>query len=199
MKYNYVVIEREFASGGQEIGMLTAKKLNIPCYGREILEKAAKRENVSVEYLEELEENTSGSFLYSLYKMSGITNGSMGSATAAEKLNADEIDIIRKFASEGPAVFVGRSAAFAIKDRKDVLKVFVHSDMESRIKRACEVYGFDNSEVRSILKKCDKRRSNYYKMNFGNDWKEMTNYDLIINSSALGTEKASDIITECCR
>ena len=53
MRFNYIVIEREFASGGRDIGKLVANKLNIPCYGREILEKAAERENLSVEYVEE--------------------------------------------------------------------------------------------------------------------------------------------------
>ena len=65
MRFNYIVIEREFASGGRDIGKLVANKLNIPCYGREILEKAAERENLSVEYVEELEEGSTGSFLRS--------------------------------------------------------------------------------------------------------------------------------------
>ena len=85
MKYNYIAIEREYASGGQEIGTLAAEKLGIPCYGREILEKTAQRENISVDYIEEMEENPQGSFLYSLYKISGMSNGSFGKATAAEK------------------------------------------------------------------------------------------------------------------
>lgn len=77
-EFNYIVIEREFASGGRDIGKLVADKLNIPCYGREILEKAAERENLSVEYVEELEEGSTGSFLYSLYKISSMADGTMG-------------------------------------------------------------------------------------------------------------------------
>ena len=52
MKYNYIAIEREYASGGQEIGTLAAEKLGIPCYGLEILEKTAQRENISGDYIE---------------------------------------------------------------------------------------------------------------------------------------------------
>jgi len=163
MRFNYIVIEREFASGGRDIGKLVANKLNIPCYGREILEKAAERENLSVEYVEELEEGSTGSFLYSLYKISSMADGTMGGATAAEKLNSDEINIIRELALCGPTVFVGRSAAYALNDRNDVLKVFVHADREFRIKRACEVYGLEEGSVKSILKKYDKRRSNILK------------------------------------
>lgn len=199
MRFNYIAIEREFASGGRDIGRLAAEMLNIPCCGREILEKAAERENRSVEYVEELEETSAGSFLYSLYKISGITKGAGEQATAAERLNADEINIIREIAAGGPAVFVGRSAAFALKDRKDVLKVFIHADTESRIKRACEVYGISENEVRGLLKKSDKRRSNYFKMNSGKDWKEVDNYDLILDSGVLGIEKSAEIIAGCCK
>ena len=199
MRFNYIVIEREFASGGRDIGKLVANKLNIPCYGREILEKAAERENLSVEYVEELEEGSTGSFLYSLYKISSMVDGTMGGATAAEKLNSDEINIIRELALCGPTVFVGRSAAYALNDRNDVLKVFVHANHDFRIKRACEVYGLEEGSVKSILKKYDKRRSNYFKMNCGKDWNEIRNYDLILDSSVLGIEKAAEIIAECCK
>ena len=94
---------------------------------------------------------------------------------------------------------MGRSAAYALNDRNDVLKVFVHADREFRIKRACEVYGLEEGSVKSILKKYDKRRSNYFKMNCGKDWNEIRNYDLILDSSVLGIEKAAEIIAECCK
>ena len=67
MKYNIVTIEREYASGGREIGYRTAEKLGIPYYGKEILEMAAKKKGVSPEYLEELEETPTNSFFYSVY------------------------------------------------------------------------------------------------------------------------------------
>ena len=136
--------------------------------------------------------------MYSLYKISGMSNGSLGKATAAEKLNADEIETIREIAAEGPAVFVGRCAAFAIKERKDVLKVFVHANIDYRIKRAEEVYKISASDVKSVLKKYDKKRSNYYRMNFSRDWRDVSNYDLVIDSSVLGTEKAAELIAQCC-
>ena len=70
MKYNIVTIEREYASGGREIGYRTAEKLGIPYYGKEILEMAAKKKGVSPEYLEELEETPTNSFFYSVYMLS---------------------------------------------------------------------------------------------------------------------------------
>lgn len=57
MKYKVIAIEREYASGGSEIGEKLGEKLGIPCYGHEILEKGAAKLNVSVEYLRNAEEN----------------------------------------------------------------------------------------------------------------------------------------------
>ena len=57
-----MLLNGNLPAAGRDIGKLVANKLNIPCYGREILEKAAERENLSVEYVEELEEGSTGSF-----------------------------------------------------------------------------------------------------------------------------------------
>ena len=61
------------------------------------------------------------------------------------------------------------------------------------------MYGYEENTVKNVLKKYDKRRSNYYKMNSGKNWKEINNYDLILDSSVLGIEKAASIIAECCK
>ncbi len=195
MKFNYIAIEREYASGGSEIGRKVSEILHIPCYGREIVELTAKRRNVSVEYIEELEENTSGSFLYSLYRMSDVT----GSPTESEAVNVEEINVIRELAGNGPAVFVGRSAAVALHQKYNVLKVFVHASEEFREKRASEVYGIEKSSVKSVIRSYDKRRAAYYKANFGREWKDYGSYDLVLDSSVLGTDKCAAAIAQCAR
>lgn len=195
MKFNYIAIEREYASGGSEIGKKVSELLDIPCYGREILEITAKRHNVSVEYIEELEENTSGSFLYSLYRMSDMT----GSPTASETVNVEEINVIRELAGNGPAVFVGRSAAVALYQKYPVLKVLVHASEEFREKRAHDIYGIEKNNLKSVIKSYDKRRAAYYKANFGREWKDYGGYDLVLNSSVLGTDKCAAAIAECAR
>ncbi len=195
MKYNYIAIEREYASGGNEIGKKISEILNIPYYGREILELTAQRCNVSVEYIEELEESTSGSFLYSLYKMANMT----GSPTASETVNLEEMNIIRELAGNGPAVFVGRTASYALKNMKNVLKIFVHASPDYRENRANEIYGVDAEKVKAVIKKFDKRRSSYYMANFGKEWKDYGSYDLVLDSGTLGIEKCASVIAECAK
>ena len=55
MSNRIITIEREYASGGREVGEMVAQKLGIPFYNREILQMASERCNVSPEYLETAE------------------------------------------------------------------------------------------------------------------------------------------------
>ena len=64
--YKIIAIEREYASGGSEIGERLAAKLGIPCYGREILERAAQARGTTPEQIVHMEEATTGSFLYTI-------------------------------------------------------------------------------------------------------------------------------------
>ena len=73
MKYHVIAIEREFASGGQQIGSMLGERLGIPCYGREILKMAAKEKGANLEYLEGIEEKATGSVLYSMYVIASMT------------------------------------------------------------------------------------------------------------------------------
>ena len=146
MKYNVIAIEREYASGGQEIGRRTAEALGIPCYGREILEIAAQRGGRSPEYLEQLEETATNSLLYSFYRISQQSaQGNMLSNEDA--LYLAEWKIIQELADQGPAVFVGRCASYVLKRRKDLLSVFVRAGVDFRVERAVREYGVERERA----------------------------------------------------
>lgn len=46
-----------------------------------------------------------------------------------------QFEAIKKLAAEGPCVMVGRCADYALADNKDCFSVFVHADLDWRIKR----------------------------------------------------------------
>ncbi len=198
MKFNYIAIEREYASGGTEIGKLVGDILDISCYGKEIPELTSQRIEMPIERVLELEENATGSLLYSLSRMttSFISSGKR-EVNSFETVILEEMETIRKLSGNGPAVFVGRSATKALSDRNDVLKVFIHASMDFREKRGTKVYKVCKSEIKDIIKKHDKRRASYYKENFGTDWKNYSDYDLVLDSSVLGIEKCATVIAEC--
>ncbi|WP_392888347.1 AAA family ATPase [Eubacterium limosum] len=194
MKYNIVTIEREYASGGREIGYRTAEKLGIPYYGKEILEMAAKKKGVSPEYLEELEETPTNSFFYSVYMLSKNLIGDTPSLPENDALRLAEAEIINDLAAEGSCVIIGRCACHALRRRKDVLNVFIHSSWEARVKRAVETYGVDAANAEVVLKKFDKRRACYYNANTGKKWSDPEGYHMILDSDRLGIGKCVDIL-----
>ena len=194
MKYNIITIEREYASGGREIGGLVAEKLGIPCYGQEILELAAEHYNTSPERLEHLEETATTSFLYSVYLLSQDPASIINSTPREDTLNIVENKIILDLASKGPAVFIGHCAGYVLRNRADLLNVFIHQDINKRLKRAILKYENDVDKADSVLKKYDKRRGNYYSANTGEKWTDSKNYHLVMDSGKLGIEGCADII-----
>lgn len=198
MKYNVIAIEREYASGGQEIARRTAEHLGIPCYGREILDLAAQRVGKSPEYIEHLEETGTNSFLYSFYMMS--KQAAQGNMTSNEDaLYLAEWKIIHELANQGPAVFVGRCASYVLKERKDLLSVFVRADFDFRIRRAVEEYGVERERADWTLRRWDKRRASYYSSNTGVKWDDPRNYHMALDSGRLGIERCAQIIGEAAR
>lgn len=197
MKYHVIAIEREYASGGQEIGEKIAKRLGIPCYGHEILKMAAEENGVNIEFLEDLEEKATSSILYSVHIMTSLANmGKVNRITNASELFVAESNIIRRI-TQTPAVIVGWCAVDSLRDRKDVLRVFIHADLEARKKRAVESYGIEPDQVGSVLHQADKRRGGYYKINTGMNWKDIDNYHMVLDSGLLGVEKCVDILEQC--
>ena len=196
MKYNIIAIEREYASGGQEIGQKTAQALGIPCYGREILEMAAKRGGKSPDYLEQLEETATNSLLYSFYLMS--RHSAQGSVMSNEDaLYLAEWKIIEELANQGPAVFVGRCASYVLGQRTDLLSVFVRSDFPHRIERAVKEYGIERGRAEWTLRRWDKRRASYYSTNTGLKWDDPRNYHLVLDSGKLGIDGCVSLLRSC--
>lgn len=196
MKYRVVAIEREFASGGQEIGRRLAERLKVPCYGREILQMAADEMNIDLRSLEAIEEKAAGSLMYSMYLFSNFSGDRTLSGEG--RLFVKESEIINRL-TQTPAVVVGRCAVHSLADRSDVLRVFIRADREYRRKRSVETYEIPRERAEETLRRADRRRSGYYKTNTGKDWKDHENYHLILDSGAMGMDKCVEILEVCCK
>ena len=104
--------------------------------------------------------------------------------------------MIKKVADEESCVIVGRCADFILKDRKNVIKIFIYSDIEDKIERATKIYGFNKEKAEKEIKRIDKLRANHYKYYTNKEWKDYSNYDICINSDSFGVEKAANLICE---
>ena len=191
MSNRIITIGREFGSGGRTIGREVAKKLGIPCYDQELIEKMAEESGFTREYVEKESENASlGSWAASALGM----DGSYTAPTNQDRLWAVQSRIIREIAEKESCVIVGRCADVILEDKADLLRVFIHADFDARAKRIVEKYGETEVPTEKRLRDKDKRRALYYQFYTDRKWGDIENYDIILNSSALGPERCVDII-----
>ena len=191
MSNRIITIGREFGSGGRTLGREVAKKLGIPCYDQELIEKMAEESGFTREYVEKESENASlGSWAASALGM----DGTYTAPTNQDRLWAVQSRIIREIAEKESCVIVGRCADVILEDKADLLRVFIHADFDARAKRIVEKYGETEIPTEKRLRDKDKRRAMYYQFYTDRKWGDIENYDIILNSSALGLERCVDII-----
>ena len=188
MKQGIITISREFGSGGRTIGKAVAQKLGIPCYDAELITEMAKQSGFAEDYVREAGEYAPGGLLNSMF------TSRAGGPTNEDILWQIQCNIVAQLAKKGPCVIVGRCGDYILRDRPDVLKVFVHADMAFRAKRIVEVYGQREESPEQRLKDKDKRRSTYYRFYTGRKWGQLDTYDLMLNSGVLGIKKCTELI-----
>ena len=101
-----------------------------------------------------------------------------------------------KSVSKDSCVIVGRCADYILRKNKDLIKVFLYSDPSSKEKRAILYYGLKEKNILKEIEKIDKEREKHYKFYTGTDWKNFSNYDIMLNVDKYGVEKTADIIVD---
>lgn len=189
-----ITIDRQYGSGGLEVAEIVAKRLGIPCYGREIMEQMAEEKGISLRDLEKLDEKRTGSFLHdlSLYVF-GFQNYDRMMEPFDVRRETDVV--IKKLADQGPCVLVGRCADEALRESGAALNLFVcASSLEERKRRIHEVDHVPMEEAEEALNRKDRQRSEYYHYFTGRHWGYPDNYDACLNTTVFGYEGCASII-----
>ena len=137
MKHTIITIGRQFGSGGREIAQKLSRLLEIPFYDKELIEVAAKESGMHQDVVKNIDETASHSLLYSLSTGSFILGGRYSPLTDApinDKLYFIQSDIIRHIADEGSCIIVGRCADYILRERPELLSLFIYAPLEERIK-----------------------------------------------------------------
>lgn len=194
-----ITIGREYGSGGRQIGQEIAKYFGIKCYDKELLEHAANESGICRELFENHDEKPTKSFLYSLVMDTysfGYSNTSLTDMPINHKIFLAQFDTIKKIASEGPCVIVGRCADYALANHPNCFHVFVHADFEWRIKRISMRNGKTEKEAKEMILRTDKSRASYYNYYTNKKWGSASGYHMSIDSSKFGIETAANVIIE---
>ncbi len=183
-----ITISREYGSGGRYIGRLIADKLGIKFYDKDFVAELAKETGLAEEYIENNEQKRTA--------LAGLNNGYYVGLDNSDELFIKEAELIKKVANKESCVIIGRCADFILKDKENVIKVFVYANQEDKIKRATEIYGLDKTKAEKEIKRIDKLRANHYKHYTEKNWSDHSNYDICINSDTLGVESSADLICQ---
>lgn len=187
-----ITVSREFGSGGRTIGKRLAEELGVPCYDSEIIEKVAVESGFAEEYIKDKGEYTHPSLIMGLFTNRTLYTG----PSNEDKIWIIQCKIIKELASKGPCVIVGRCADYILRNRDDLIKVFIYADIEERAKRIVEHYGETDDDPIKRLKDKDKRRAAYYQHYTDMNWGASRNYDVCLNSSVVGIEESVKILKD---
>ncbi|MEY8428791.1 cytidylate kinase-like family protein [Lachnospiraceae bacterium 46-15] len=192
-----ITIARQYGSGGKTIGQMLAKDMGIPFYSREILRMASDDSGIREELFNQADERLRSNPLFGASKKvytGGLISPESDDFVSSENLFNYQAKIIKELAEKGSCVIVGRCADFVLKDRADVVSVFVHAPADYCMERAMERNDMSRKEMEKFIAKTDKYRGDFYHYYTGNVWNDARNYDLCLNSSKLGFEKCVEEI-----
>lgn len=194
MEKKIVTISREFGSGGRTIGKMVADKLGYKFYDSEIIDLVIEDTGLSREIVERYDEYAThkNSFLYSIAVNSGGDNYS--GLSFANRVQVAQVNLIKRIAEEGNCVIMGRGADYILRERDDCFNVFVRADMNFRAKHVLEMYGETDVKIEDRLHDKDVRRKVFYRSFAMREWGACENYNLMLDSGAIGIEKCAEII-----
>ena len=193
MAKRIITISREFGSGGRFIGEEVAKKLGMAYYDKNVITEIAEKSGLSPEYIQENSELSPKKGLYA-YALAGrdITGKSV-----EDIVYEAQRKVILELVEKEPCVIIGRNADFILKDRDDVLNVFIHGNMPEKMQRISCLYNVSGQEAVKMMADTDKRRLANYNFYTEQKWGKASNYTLCLNSSELGYDRCEAIIMEC--
>ena len=181
-----ITISREFGSGGRELGLKLADKLGIPFYDKELISMAADDINIAEDAFQHYDEHIvvhdplDRQFYHAFSEVYQIP--------MSDQIFVAQSNVIRRLASYGPCIIVGRCADMILTDS---LNLFIYAKMKDRIRRMLELESeaeSDGKEMERRIREVDRKRKEYDQYDTGNTWGRAQNYHLCLDSGPVGVE-----------
>lgn len=194
MEKKVITISREYGAGGRSVGRMVAEKLGIPFYDDKLVEKVAVESGFAPNFIEENGEYSPTSSIFSYaFAPQGIPGVMNGLSTSDYLWNA-QCKVILQLAEAGPCVIVGRNADYILKDRADVLHIYLTADIPHRAERVMEMHHETEKMALARIQEKDKKRRVNYQHYTGRTWGMAQNYSMTLDTSVLGWELAAELI-----
>lgn len=188
-----LAIEREFGSGGRDIGKRVAALAGIPYYDGEMLIRQAEEKGVSLDLLEEYDEKKTGSILYNIALFANY-NQDMNQNKIYEVCCGLQ-ETIRDLEMQGPAVFIGRCSTEILRGNPEVVRTYIYSsEEENKLERIIRTEKVSREQARKLMAKKDRQRSSYFKYWTQKKWEDRKNYDMELNTAELSPDVCAQIL-----
>lgn len=198
MAKRVITIARGFGSGGRTVGKLLAQRLDIDYYNDDLIKLASEESGINLELFGKADEYVKAN-LFKRYKRSygeWIISPDSDKFVSNDNLFNYQAKIIKDLAEKQDCIIIGRCADYILRDTENVCRIFVYANKQTCISRVTELYGMLPDEAEKKIASIDKARAAYYKYYTGNEWDDVQNFDLCLNTSEISFEKATDIICE---
>lgn len=182
-----IAVSREFGSGGHVIAEELAKRFDLPLYDSSLLRKIAEERDLNLKNLSRFDEVPKRRFL------SRRVRGYDSSPEAA--IAEMQFNYMKEMAENGDSfVIVGRCAETVLSDYDCMIPIFILGEMESRVKRIAFLHSLSDQDAEDLIEDMDRKRKEYHNYYCEVKWGDSRNYDISINSSALGISMTVDIL-----
>ena len=183
-----VTFARGFGTGGKAIASQLARDLGIHCYENRILTLASQLSGLDENVFQEVNEK--------MRETGGFTSFLRGLPRSKSYITRNE-KIIRDLAEKESCVIVGKCADYVLKDRPNVVSIYIEAPRAFCVERTIANMGVTEEVANATIERTDKYRADYYKYyTHGNYWTNPVNYDLTLNSDRVGVENCVKTIEQ---
>jgi cytidylate kinase len=204
-----VTISRQCGSGGAEIGRILARQGKLAYLDHEIIDEVARRSGVTVEQIENQDEQTTGSLGYVLEALNTNMpfNLNYSKLLQPRERRAPQPSheqaylrltqrVILEMASAGDAVIIGRGGQFLLRGLPRVLHIYIFAPLPRRIENVMQHFHLTRLQAIDFIQRRDDDTANYLRHYYGADGTQPELYHLLINTGLFSFEMAANLITE---
>ena len=194
-----IAITRTCGSGATSIGKILAKNLGVEIYDRNILRLASDDSGISEELFARADEDQKQSLLFRASQKvytGGLIPPEKEDFTSNNNLFNYQAKVLRELADESNYVVIGRAADYVLRDKPGLVRVYIYASREKCIEKEMNRQKIDWKTADKFITKTDKYRRDYYSYFTGQEWENMQNYDLCINTTQMTYEQAAKAIQD---
>ena len=194
-----ITISGQFGCGARSLGKKLAESLGYVFADSEIITRIAQAANVSEAWVEHVEKEAGGKFLWIVTQMaskdfmSRILSDDYGYIDESVYLDYLVV-LIAQFAEENNVVIMERGSQYILHDHPDAVHVLLVDSMENRIQRVMKLHQLSHKKAAQEINRKDKRRAALYKKIGKTNFEQPEIYDMVINLERIDEERAISMI-----